>query len=99
MIPKLALHAQMGAFEQIWVMSCLNTQSSYPNIGSENAKESVYTVLGWNFKTLTIWPLMYLCLAPVIHSLEQTFHKYFFIIEINIFHVKFNVNIKYQKRV
>lgn len=61
MNPKLALHAQMGSFVQILIASFLNTQSSYSNIGCENSKDSVYTVLGWNLKTLAIWPLVYLC--------------------------------------
>lgn len=78
MNPRVALHAQMGSFVQILRISCMNTQSSYPNIGSENAKDSVYTVLEWNFETPKIWPLVCSCLVPIIHSPEQTLYKNFF---------------------
>jgi len=43
---KLVLHAQMGTSMQILTVSCFNTQYSYPNIDSANAKDGVYTVLG-----------------------------------------------------
>lgn len=71
MSPKIALYAHMGSFVQILITSCMSTQSFNPNIGSENAKDNVYTVLKWNFETLKIWPLTCSCLVPTIHSLEH----------------------------
>lgn len=97
MNPNLALHALTGIFVQILIMSCLNIQSSYPNIGPQNAEDSMYTVLEWNFKTLTIWFLVHSDLEHIIYSPDFYLYIYILIIEINVFHMKFNVIIRNQK--